>query len=173
MKNNVEIERKFLLKYLPNNYDKYPLHFIEQSYISLSNPEHRIRKKDNKYYETFKGEGDISRTEDEKEIDKNKYNELLNNKISRSIFKYRYMIPLNNNLMAELNIYQKELKGLFLIEVEFPSIEEANNFITPDWFLSEVTNNIKFKNQYLATCSIENINDLINNYYKMGVDVND
>lgn len=168
MNNNIEIERKYLLKYLPENYDKYPSHLIEQTYISLSNPEHRIRKKDDIYYETFKGEGDISRSEDEKEIDINKYNELLNKKISRTIYKKRYMIPLNNNLIAELNIYEKDLKGLFLIEVEFSNIEEANRFIEPDWFLSEVTNDIRFKNQYLATCKLEDINNLIN----IGVDKN-
>ena len=162
-KTNKEIERKFLLKELPQNYDKFKKYNIEQTYINLNNPEHRIRKQDEIYYETFKGEGNISRTEEEHTIDEFKYNELLNKGISKTIYKTRYMIPINNNLIAELNIYEKDLKGLYLIEVEFDNIEDASTFIKPDWFGEDVTNNPKFKNQYLAMCKIEEIKDLIDN----------
>lgn len=170
MINNLEIERKFLLNKLPTDYKNYELKNIEQAYISLSNPEHRIRKKNNKYLETYKGNGNLSRTEDEKEISVVEYNKLLNSIVSRIIYKKRYMIPLENNLIAELNIFEKELKGIFLIEVEFNSIEEANKFIAPSWFGLEVTENNKFMNKYLATCSTEEIKNIINEYF-IGVDL--
>ena len=164
--NHKEIERKFLLKYLPKNYEDFPIHNIEQTYINLYNPEHRIRKQNDAYYETFKGEGNLSRSEEEKQINYLEYQELLNKKISRIIYKRRYYVPLNNDLVAELNVYEEDLKGLYLIEVEFPSVEDANAFIKPGWFGMEVTNDNEFKNQYLATCKLEEIEDLINKYYK-------
>lgn len=160
-----EIERKFLLKELPNNYQSYSSHNIEQFYISLSNPEFRVRKEDDTFYMTKKGEGDLSRSEEETKINYSEYQELSNKKISRIIYKKRYLIPLNNDLVAELNIYEKDLMGLYLIEVEFPSVEDANNFIKPDWFSLEVTNDKRFRNQYLATCQFEEISTLIKTYY--------
>ena len=49
----MEIERKFLLDYLPVNIDKFAKSEIIQAYISCE-PELRIRKKDDKYFMTKK-----------------------------------------------------------------------------------------------------------------------
>ncbi len=156
---NIETERKFLIKYLPKDYEKYSKMDIEQAYLSIDK-EHRIRKNDNLYYETFKGEGNLSRTEIEKEITKDQYDNLYNKIISRVIYKTRYIIPYKDNNI-ELNIYKKELSGLIVAEVEFNSVEESNEFIPPIWFGKEVTFDNKFKNQYLATCSLEEINIIL------------
>ena len=67
----MEIERKFLIGTLPCldgvRYDE-----IEQAYVSV-NPEVRVRKKGNKYYQTEKGEGAMVRTESEWKIDERAY----------------------------------------------------------------------------------------------------
>ena len=163
-KNEMETERKFLVKYLPVNYEINRLLKIEQAYLEFVPKEHRVRKKNDIYLETFNGEGELSRTEEETEISKEKYESLLTNKISRIIVKDRYMIPIDNNLIAELNVYKNELEGLFVIEVEFNSIEEANKFLPLDWFGTEVTYDKKLKNQSLATVDLKEIENLPKEY---------
>ena len=66
------------------------------------------------------------------------------------IAKTRYLIPLNDKLTAELDIFEEDLKGLVIVEVEFDSIEEANAFTSPDWFGEDVTNSGKYHNSYLS-----------------------
>lgn len=49
----MEIERKFLLDYLPVNIDKYKKSDIKQTYISYE-PELRLRQMDDKFFLTKK-----------------------------------------------------------------------------------------------------------------------
>ena len=51
----MEIERKFLIKELPGDLDNYPCHRIEQAYLN-TNPVVRIRRQDDTYILTYKGE---------------------------------------------------------------------------------------------------------------------
>lgn len=45
----MEIERKFLVSVLPEDYDHHSSHQIEQAYLS-TDPVVRIRKEDDQYY---------------------------------------------------------------------------------------------------------------------------
>ena len=58
----MEIERKFTIKYLPENLEQYPCHLIEQAYLNTA-PVVRIRRQDDDYYLTYKGSGLIAREE--------------------------------------------------------------------------------------------------------------
>ena len=60
----MEIERKFLIKkeQLPTNLESYPHDELEQAYI-ITNPVIRIRKKNNSYILTYKGQGLMTREE--------------------------------------------------------------------------------------------------------------
>lgn len=49
----VEIERKFTVRHLPEDLDKYPYHVIEQGYLNVS-PAIRVRREDDIYYMTYK-----------------------------------------------------------------------------------------------------------------------
>ena len=49
----MEIERKFLIKNLPDNLSSYPYHQIEQGYLCTA-PVVRIRRQDEEYYLTYK-----------------------------------------------------------------------------------------------------------------------
>ena len=57
-----EIERKFLIKELPENLNEYKCHAMVQGYLNTS-PVVRVRKEDDTYYLTYKGGGLLSRTE--------------------------------------------------------------------------------------------------------------
>jgi CYTH domain-containing protein len=50
----VEIERKFTVKELPADLEKYPCHIIEQGYLNIT-PAIRVRREDDTYYMTYKG----------------------------------------------------------------------------------------------------------------------
>ena len=66
------------------------------------------------------------------------------------IAKTRYLIPLDNKLTAELDVFEEDLNGLVIVEVEFNTVEEANAFHAPDWFGEDVTNSGKYHNSYLS-----------------------
>ena len=144
----MEIERKFLVNEIPSlnglRYSK-----ITQGYISFS-PETRIRKMDDKYYLTKKGEGMIAREEIESEVSKSEGEKYFEQVISNLIIKTRYYIPLEKYTI-ELDIYDGKFKGLVVAEVEFESLEEANLFTPPAWFGTDISNNIEYRNKILAT----------------------
>ena len=143
----MEIERKFLVKEVPDLTGvKYSE--IKQGYFSLS-PEKRVRQKDNKYYVTEKGEGDMVRQEREREIGKNEAEGLFALSKTYIIEKKRYFIPCGK-LTIELDIYGGRHAGLVVAEVEFESEEEALSFSPPEWFGTDITKDKSYKNMVLA-----------------------
>jgi len=163
--NGTEIERKFLVNeaLLPADLSQYPQKQIMQGYLSFE-PEVRIRaaKQDGvtKYYLTKKGEGTLAREEDEKAISAEEFNQKLA-RIGEDSFirKTRYDIPIDNGLTAELDFFHnsnlKDYAGPHTgmhktVEVEFLNQDDANNFIYPDWFGREVTNDKAYSNKNLA-----------------------
>ena len=57
-----EIERKYLVKQVPENLASYPFHEIEQGYL-CTEPVVRIRRQDEEYYLTYKSKGLMIREE--------------------------------------------------------------------------------------------------------------
>lgn len=145
----LEIERKFLVKEMPANLAIYPSYHIEQAYVSYD-PEVRIRRKNDTYYLTEKGEGDLVREEREAEISKEDYNAKMCTVQSAVIEKTRYLIPLGGRLTAELDVYHDRLDGLVVVEVEFTTEEAAGAFEPPYWFGRDVTYDSSFRNKNLA-----------------------
>ena len=68
----------------------------------------------------------------------------------RLIQKKRFMIPLDEHLTAELDIFEGDLAPLVLAEVEFSTEEEALSFLPPDWFGEDVTFSGKYHNSNLS-----------------------
>lgn len=153
----MEIEKKFFVKKVPD-LGNCQFYSINQGYISFT-PEVRIRKKEETYFLTFKGDGTQNRDEEEIPIDKKVYDVLLGAIQGKLIEKNRYDIPLYDGLIAELDIYHGDLEGLIIVETEFKTEEQADSFIVPDWFGEEITENKRYKNKNLAR--LENVQDLI------------
>lgn len=139
----MEIERKFLIKELPD-LSKYKFTEIEQGYLSTQ-PVVRIRKKDDKYILTYKGSGLMAREEIEANISEEGYKHLAEKIDGNLITKKRYFIPLDPYTI-ELDIFEGHMAGLIMAEVEFPSEEEANSFTPPAWFGDDVTNDRRYHN---------------------------
>lgn len=143
----MEIERKFLIGNIPD-LSEYKYHEIEQAYLN-TNPVVRIRKEDDTYYLTYKGKGFMAREEYNLPLNKESYEHLLKKADGNIISKRRYLIPYDKYTI-ELDIFTGVFQGLVIAEVEFDSVDEANSFIGPDWFVEDVTSDKKYHNSYLS-----------------------
>ncbi len=154
----MEIERKWLLNNQPNFPEIEEIIIIEQGYIAIEDGEIRIRKMTSKklgvkYFITIKSEGSIARQEWEQEIPQWTYELLMETIRQKIISKALFKIPLNN-LYLEFHAYLRSLDGLFIMECEFPNLEEAEAFEIPNWIIDfidkEVTDDPRYKNKNLA-----------------------
>lgn len=145
----MEIERKFIPKYIPDNISQYESHTIEQGYLSTG-PVVRVRKSDDDYYLTYKGGGMMAREEYNLPLNEKSYNHLIKKADGNIISKTRYNIPLDNGLIAELDIFTGAFLGLTIVEVEFDSVKAAEQFTPPEWFGEDVTYDKRYHNSYLS-----------------------
>lgn len=168
---NLEIEKKYLVRKenIPKKLSKYKHTKIEQVFIHF-NPAIRARKMNKSYYFTvkcappkyFKSSNDLVRTEYEFSISKKIYDNLIMFRKGIKISKTRYFIPYvleGKKYTIELDIFDKDFKGLIYAEVEFDSVKDANSFVPPDWFYKDVTGINKYKNTSLSVC--KNIKNLL------------
>lgn len=145
----MEIERKFLTLEIPFSLKGFVCKEMTQSYVSFQ-PTIRIRRSGDSYYLTVKGKGHLAREEFELIISWEEYERLRLKIEGREIVKKRYLIPLEDGLVAELDVYEGELAGLFTTEVEFPNMAAAEAFIPPFWMGQDVSYDKAYKNTSLA-----------------------
>ncbi|MBO4599698.1 MAG: CYTH domain-containing protein [Bacteroidales bacterium] len=160
----MEIERKFLVRELPNNLEQYEHYEIEQAYLCTS-PTLRIRRMGDEYILTIKervalsSSSAIHNREEEFALSKESYQRLLSKCDSSGVGKTRYIIDLwklmkddaYTGLVAELDIFHGRHNGLMLVEVEFPNTQAANAFVPPEWFGEDVSSEPCYRNSFLAS----------------------
>lgn len=144
----MEIERKYLIRTMPQ-LEQYPHHLIEQAYL-CTDPVVRIRRQDEDYILTYKGRGMLAREEYNLPLTRSGYEHLLTKADGNILTKKRYLIPLNDVLTAELDIFEGKFTGLTLVEVEFPDQAAADSFVPPQWFGEEVTFSSIYHNSVLS-----------------------
>lgn len=152
----MEIEKKFLiqsLKDVPGDISDYKYHDLEQGYL-CTEPVVRVRKEDDTYYLTYKGSGMLVREEYNLPLTKESYEHLVKKADGIVIIKRRYLIPLDGGLTCELDVFHGKYEGLLLAEVEFSSEEEANAFVPPAWFDTEVTYDSRYHNSNMSKAKI-------------------
>ena len=101
------------------------------------------------------------RQEYEIELDKEGYEEVLRKAEGNVIAKDRYVIPLEDELKLELDIFKGAFEGLIMGEVEFSSEEAANKFTPPEYFSEEVTFDKRFSNSTMSSMTNEEISSFI------------
>ncbi|QST02186.1 hypothetical protein IMZ31_22295 (plasmid) [Pontibacillus sp. ALD_SL1] len=149
---NKEIERKFLVKRVPNGVMKETI--IHQTYLAIGDEEIRIRKKISDEAETHtltikKGAG-LVREELETKITNETYEQLRVSSSSFPLIKKRKVLNFHSNgnsYTAEIDLYQKF--DFVTVEIEFPDEEAANAFKKPNWIGDEITGYPRFQNQNL------------------------
>ena len=145
----MEIERKYLVKTLPDHLDQYESKKIAQGYLCTA-PVVRIRRSNDDYYLTYKGDGLMVREEYNLPLTGAAYDKLIKKADGNIITKIRYEIPEKDNLTIELDIFEGKFAGTVLAEVEFASEEEAGAFIPPDWFLEDVSYSSEYHNSNMS-----------------------
>ena len=124
----IELERTFLIKYVPKELKNCKSVEIIDIYIpkSASHPVLRIRKSGDKYMitkkEPIKGTDSSKQSENTISLSKEEYRELSLIKGKR-FRKIRYYYPFNK-LTAEIDVYKDKLKGLIIVDFEFKSVKE-------------------------------------------------
>lgn len=145
----MEIERKYLIRQLPDHLENYPCRLIEQGYLNTS-PVIRIRRDNDRFELTYKSGGLMAREEYNLPLTQEAYLHLLPKIDGRLIRKRRYMIPLDKDLTVELDVFDADLAPLILAEVEFPDLPSAEAFVPPEWFGEDVTFSGEYHNSYLS-----------------------
>lgn len=144
----MEIERKYLIRELPEHLEQYPCRQIEQGYLS-TDPVVRIRRTDEEYTLTYKGEGFMVREEYNLPLNREAFLHLREKIDGILIKKRRYLIPLGTYTI-ELDVFEGELAPLLLAEVEFETEDQANAFVPPAWFGEDVTFSSAYHNSTLS-----------------------
>lgn len=146
-----EIERKFLVK---GDFQSHVVSQLEivQGYLSLE-PERtvRIRISGQKAFLTIKGKSNdkgTKRVEFEIEIDPKEAAQLVNLCVPHLVEKTRHIIPIENGLFFEVDVFKGENEGLIVAEIELP--RENTPFKKPDWLGDEVTGDVKYYNVSLV-----------------------
>lgn len=144
----LEIERTFLAKYLPDlsNCEKKEILYI---YLPKSFPGGhapiRLRKNGEKYELTKKSrasEFDGSKLIEENiKLTKAEFEALEKEIEGLRVQKVRYLYPLSDGLIAEIDVFLGKHKGLVLVEIETNDEEKLKKAKMPDFCLIDVTQN--------------------------------
>ncbi len=138
-----ELERTYLAKELPPNLAACRSKSMLDIYVpsTSSHPIVRIRKRGDVYEITKKApivEGDASRSMEETiPLTLEEYREL-SAIPGKRISKNRYYYT-DGGIDFEIDVFQDDLEGLVLVDVEFPSVEQKDTFREPGFCLTEVT----------------------------------
>ncbi len=164
----IELERTFLLKRIPENLKKCKSVEILDIYIPQSAPHPilRIRKIGDVVEMTKKAPlvGNDSSEQKEQTISLSEGEfRILSNLGGKRLRKIRYYYPWNGTT-AEIDIYQDDLKGLILADFEFDSIEAKNNFTMPDFCLVDVTQEKGTAGGILAGKKYSDIQSVLDKY---------
>jgi len=149
--NNREIERKFLLRRVPDTLKRSRCYNIEQGYLATESAgrQVRLRKRGHSASLTFKVGRGSHREEREIKLTPKQFAVLWPGTAGRRLRKVRYEVPWDN-VMIEVDIYRGRHAGLVVAEVEFPDSASCRRFKAPWWFGREVTGEKRYSNVRLA-----------------------
>jgi adenylate cyclase len=137
---NIEVERVFLLKNLPEDLLEYKHIDIKIGDFTQDNDVDilKIRQKGDKF-ELIKKEviTDLERKEYVIPLTKSEF-DLLFPVTIRKHTKKRFFYPLDK-YTCEIDLYLEDMSGYARAEVEFKDAEEADDFVPPAWFGDEIT----------------------------------
>ncbi len=142
----LEIERKFVAAHAPDADRLGAGVHMRQGYLAEERGVTlRVRIADAGSWLTVKAGSGLTRTEVELA------EELWPHTSGRRIEKTRYRVELPDaDTVAEVDLFEGDLAGLCIVEVEFGSIDAANAFTPPTWFGREVTGEPGWSNADLA-----------------------
>ena len=147
-----EIERKWVLDAAPRRPADHVERRVEQGYVALDDDgaEVRVRRADDELTLTIKSAPGLVRVEEELALTEAQFASLWELTRGRRVVKTRHLVPLDDGLTAEVDVYEGTLSGLVTAEVEFSSEEASAGFAPPEWLGREVTGDKRYANRSLA-----------------------
>lgn len=163
-----ELEKTYLVKYLPANFDKSPKKEICDIYIPKSHPHPtlRIRKNGDKYEMTKKApenEADSSIQNEYTIILSEEEYEALKNIDGLRSEKIRYYFK-DGPITAEVAVFTGKLAGLVMADFEFETEKEMLEFKMPDYCLADVTQELFAAGGMLCGKSYKDIEKHLDKY---------
>lgn len=145
----VERERTFRVASAPPPGETRPL---RQAYLAIDGDVAvRVRADGDERWLTVKGGRGRTRTEVERLLTPEQFDELWPLAGERTVEKERTRVPLDGGLVAEVDTFHGRHEGLRVVEVEFASEADADAFVPPPWFGEDVTDEPWASNAWLAT----------------------
>ena len=146
-----EIERKFLVRQLPDNLAQFPHAEIEQGYLAIApdGVQVRLRRAGTKLSLTYKRSLGQAREEREILLSDEQFHLLWPATAKRRLTKTRYDVPLSGHVV-EIDVYRGKHEGLVVAEVEFNDEQTARSFQPPAWLGEDVSHDRRYSNQLLA-----------------------
>ena len=147
-----EIERKFLVRQMPENLSQYPHVEIAQGYLAIEpdGVQVRLRKADDKHTLTYKRNDGGGREEREIVLTQEQFDVLWPATGAKRLTKTRYDVPFSSYTI-EIDVYTGRHQGLAVAEVEFADEAAARAFQPPAWLGGDVTHHPRYSNQLLAS----------------------
>jgi CYTH domain-containing protein len=139
----IELEKTYLVKKIPENLKNCKFKEIIDVYIpkTSEHPKLRLRKKGNSFELTKKeqiNKEDASNQEEQTIVLNEEEFNALNNIDGKKVRKIRYFYEYEGKI-AEFDIFQDLLSGLVVVEFEFATAEEKEDFKMPDFCLADIT----------------------------------
>ena len=165
----IELEKTYVAKNLPENLKRCQFKEIIDVYIpkSSEHPKLRLRKKGNKFELTKKelvNDGDASYQEEQTiiltESEFNFLNQQLEGKLVRKI---RYYYDYNGRT-AEFDVFQDDLTCLVVIDFEFATTDEKDNFQMPEFCLVDITQEVFIAGGMICGKTYKDIEDKLDKF---------
>jgi len=157
----IELEKTYLVKKLPENLKNCKFKEIIDIYIPKTSihPTLRLRKDGDKFEITKKepvNDGDASHQKEQTIILTEAEFRALNKLEGKRVRKIRYYYNYNGKT-AEFDIFQDSLKGLVVVDFEFATVEEKEDFEIPDFCLVDITQEEFIAGGMICSKSYKNI----------------
>jgi len=151
MSTKIEIEKKFLVKELPDHFAELSHVNIVQGYLAFDERgvEVRLRKVGEVRLLALKIQQGDTRVEREIELSDDQFNELWPATKGRRLHKLRYCMP-HDGLTVEIDVYKGHASGITVAEIEFPDRVSRAAFQKPDWLGDDVSGVQQYSNHFLA-----------------------
>ncbi len=143
----LEIERKFRVKSLPRELERYRHTQIAQGYLAddVKGTQVRLRKADDRHTLTVKQRQEVGRIEHEVPLTAEWWSRLWPLTAGRRLTKTRFEVPYDG-VTIEIDVFKGMNDGLIVAEVEFPDADAARDFQPPEWLGDDVTHDPDFSN---------------------------
>ncbi len=165
----IELEKTYLVKKLPENLKGFKFKEIIDVYLpkTSEHPKLRLRKNGDKFELTKKepiNDGDASRQKEQTIIlTETEFNDLNQQLEGKRVHKIRYLYDYNGRV-AEVDVFQGDLKGLVIVDFEFPTLTEKENFQMPDFCLVEITQEVFVAGGMICGKTYQDIENSLNKF---------